>query len=207
MPDRQKVEAILTTRFPGVPLPQIAAAVNAIMALQEDRPDRRRGARFAETQVAPRTTIGVSVRIAAPLTRVFDRFTELERATENVSGIVAIERFTDGPFGYGTRWRETRRLLGRIDSADMEVTSFDSYRGYTITHHKAGLRIETAFAFEAVAAGTLVGVEFALDGGRMPTAFLTPVNWAIAGKVRHVLLADLTDLKAGLEGVGLTCAS
>ena len=199
MPDRQKVEAILTNRFPGAPLPQVAAAVNAIMALQEDRPASRvvhgNGAR-----ALTRTTIAVSTRIEAPLTRVFDRFTDLERATEFVSGIVAIDRFGDDePFGVGTRWRETRKVLGRLDSADMVVTAFDRYRGYTISHEKAGLRIDTAFAFEAAGTGTLVSIEFSLDGSAMPAALLAPLNWVIAGKVRHVLHEDLADLKTGLE--------
>jgi len=200
MPDRQKVEAILTTRFPSAPLPQIAAAVNAIVALHQARPAPRAGAAFAMIAPIPtRTTIAVSTRINAPLTRVFDRFTDLDHANQFVTGIVALERLTEGEFGVGMRWRETRRILGHIDSAEMEVTAFDRYRGYTITHLKGGIRIETAFAFEAAAAGTLVEVEFALDGGRMPTAFLNSANWVIAGKVRHVLLADLSDLEASVE--------
>ena len=198
MPDRQKVEAILTNRFPSAPLPQVAAAVNAIMALQEDRPAAR-AARDHAAQLLTRTTIAVSTRIEAPLTRVFDRFTDLDRAAEYVSGIVAVERFTDPPFGIGSRWRETRRVLGHLDSAEMEVTQFSRYRGFTISHQKAGLRIDTAFSFEAAGTGTLVAVEFSLDGSQVPAALLTPLNWVIAGKVRHVLHEDLSDLKAGLE--------
>ncbi len=197
MPDRQKVEAILTNRFPGAPLPQIAAVVNAIIALEQRRPAA--SAAVVPSTERPKTTIAVSTRIEAPLTRVFDCFIDIDRAAEHVSGIAAIERLTDGAFGVGTRWRETRRLLGRFDSAEMEVTAFSRYRGYTISHYKAGLRIETAWAFEATGGGTLVGIEFSLDGARMPAALLTPVNWIIAGKVRHVLHADLTDLKATLE--------
>jgi len=196
MPDRQKVEAIFTTRFPGASLPQVAAAANAIMALQEDRPTARRGGPPVATT---RTTIEVATRIDAPLTRVFDRFTDVEHAAEHVSGIATIEHLADMPFGAGTRWRERRNFLGAVDSADMEVTAFDRYRGYTISHFKAGLRIDTAFSFEAVGLGTLVSIEFSLDGSRVPAALLTPLNWAIAGKVRHVLQNDLSDLKAGLE--------
>jgi len=36
MRDRQKIEAILTRRFPGAPRHQVAAAVNAIMGLGEE---------------------------------------------------------------------------------------------------------------------------------------------------------------------------
>ena len=198
MPDRQKVEAILTNRFPGAPLPQVAAAVNAIMALQEDRPVMRAG-RDDASRPWTRTTIAVSARVEAPLTRVFDRFTDVDHAADYVSSIAAVECFTDPPFGVGSRWRETRRVLGHFDSADMEVTAFNRYRGYTISHQKAGLRIDTAFSFEAAGTGTLVAIEFSLDGSQVPAALLTPLNWVIAGKVRHVLHEDLSDLKAGLE--------
>jgi len=37
MLDRQKVEAILTRRFPGASIQQIGAATNAIMSLDEQR--------------------------------------------------------------------------------------------------------------------------------------------------------------------------
>ena len=36
MRDRQKIEAILTRRFPGAPRHQVAAAANAIMGLGEE---------------------------------------------------------------------------------------------------------------------------------------------------------------------------
>lgn len=199
MPDRQKVEAILTNRFPGAPLPEVAAAVNAIMALEQDRLSTGIVPAPPIARRLPKTTVSVFTRIGAPLTRVFDLFTDLDSAAAYVSGIVSIERLTEGAFGVGARWRETRRVLGRVDSAEMEVTAFSRYRGYTISHHKAGLRIETVFGFDASDRGTLVAVEFSLDGTRMPAALLTPVNWAIAGKVRHVLHTDLADLKAALE--------
>lgn len=36
MLDRQKIETILTRRFPGAPLQQVAAAANAIMGLDDE---------------------------------------------------------------------------------------------------------------------------------------------------------------------------
>jgi hypothetical protein len=36
MLDRQKVEAVLTRRFPGAPRDQVAAATNAIMGLSDE---------------------------------------------------------------------------------------------------------------------------------------------------------------------------
>jgi hypothetical protein len=201
MPDRQKLETILAHRFPGAAIAQLAAAANAIMGLEdhprtrvppEARPFRPSGNAF--------TTVSVSSWISAPVKRVFDMFTDIGHAAEHVSGIVNIEMLTVGPFGLGTRWRESRQILGRLDAADMEVTSFERYRTYTISHRKGGIRIGTVFSFEPTGDGTLVTIEFGLDGAGLPPGFLTPLNWGIAGKVRHVLEHDLADLRNRLEG-------
>lgn len=146
------------------------------------------------------TTVTVSSRINAPIGRVFEQFTDLEHGTAHVSGIKKIEVLTQGAFQLGTRWRETREVIGRSDSAEMEVTSFERNKSYTITHHKAGVRIDTAFSFEPADGGTKVSIEFELDTGAFPPGLLTPFSWAIAGKVRDVLGHDLADLKKSIEG-------
>ena len=144
-------------------------------------------------------TVTVSSQVAAPIDRVFHLFTDVEHGAANVSGIKRVEMLTTGPFELGTRWRETRELLGISDSAEMEVTSFERNRMYTITHHKAGLRIDTVFWFEPSKDGTKVSVEFELDTGGLPPGLLTPLNWAIAGKVRDVIGQDLAELKTSIE--------
>jgi hypothetical protein len=204
MLDRQKLETILANRFPGAAIAQLAAAANAIMGLADHRS-------FGRARVPPErwptpasakafTTISVSTWINSSIKRVFDMFTDVEHAAEHVSGIVNIEMLTVGPFGLGTRWRESRQILGRIDAADMQVTAFERYRTYAISHHKGGIRIETIFSFEPAGDGTHVTIEFGLDPAGLPPGVLMPLNWAIAGKVQHVLEHDLRDLKNRLEG-------
>jgi uncharacterized protein YndB with AHSA1/START domain len=144
-------------------------------------------------------TVNVSSQIAAPVEQVFRRFTDLEHGPAHVSGIKKIEMLTPGRFGLGTRWRETRDLLGVPDSAEMEVTSFEQDRTYTISHSKGGVRIDTIFWFKPTAYGTKVNVEFELDTAGLPPGLLTPLNWAIAGKVRDVIGHDLDDLRDSIE--------
>jgi uncharacterized membrane protein len=139
-------------------------------------------------------TITVSSQIASPVAAVFERFTDLEGSPRRVSGIKAIEMLSTGPFGRGTRWRETREVLGLTDSAEMEVTAYERDRTYTITHHKMGARIDTVFTFAPAEGGTRVNVEFSLHGPGLPPGLLAPIEWAIAGKVRDVLSQDLADL-------------
>lgn len=145
------------------------------------------------------TTVTVASQVAAPVDRVFAVFTDLDHAAEHVSGIKNIEVLTPGDFRLGARWQETREVLGRQDSAEMEVTAFERNRTYTITHHKAGTRIDTVFTFEPSGNGTKVSVEFDLESHGLPPGLLAPLGWAIADKVRDVLSHDLLDLKQSAE--------
>ncbi len=146
-------------------------------------------------------TIRVSREIAAPVDKVFAMFTDIENGSRNVKSIKKVEMMTFGPLRLGSKWSETREVLGREDDAEMEITAFEQNKSYTITHHKGGVRIDTIFTFEPAATGTQVGVEFALNPHGLPPALLSPLEWAIAGKVRDVLDQDLIDLKASVEKV------
>jgi len=84
--------------------------------------------------------------------------------------------------------------MGRLDSAEMEITAYERNRMYTITHCKAGVRIDTTFWFEPHGGATKVSVEFELDSSGLPPGILAPLGWAIAGKVEDVLHRDLADL-------------
>lgn len=144
-------------------------------------------------------TVTVTNHVDAPVEQVFRMFTDIEHGPEHVSGIKKVEMLTPGVVHLGSRWRETRELLGRADSAEMEITAFERNHTYTITHHKAGVRVNTTFWFEPDGTGTKVSVEFELDAGGVPPGLLAPLGWAIEGKVASVLSHDLADLKHSVE--------
>jgi uncharacterized protein YndB with AHSA1/START domain len=146
------------------------------------------------------TTVTVATEVAAPIERVFDAFTDLDHSAARVANIRKIELLTVGGFRLGSRWLETREVLGQLDTAEMEVTAFERNRTYTITHHKAGARIDAVFTFQPLGGGTRVQVEFALRSHGLPPGVLAPVRWAIADRVRDVIGHDLADLKAFIEG-------
>jgi hypothetical protein len=144
-------------------------------------------------------TVTVSNDVAAPIDEVFRLFTDIEHGPMHVTGIKKLEMLTPGTVQLGARWRETREVLGRLDSAEMEITAFERNRMYTITHHKAGVRIDTTFWFEPSSTGTKVSVEFELGSGGMPPGLLAPLGWAIGGRVERVLGHDLADLRRSVE--------
>ena len=69
--------------------------------------------------------IGIARHVDAPVQRVWDLATDLERAPTTLSGVTRVEVLTDGPFAVGTRWRETRTMFGREASEVLEVTAVE----------------------------------------------------------------------------------
>src|SRR5829696_525125 len=96
------------------------------------------------------TTVTVATVVAAPVEEVFDVFTDVEHGAERVTNVQKLEMLTIGGLSLGSRWLETRVVLGRQDTVEMEVTAFEQNRTYTITHHKAGARIDAVFTFDPV---------------------------------------------------------
>jgi uncharacterized protein YndB with AHSA1/START domain len=144
--------------------------------------------------------VSVSSEIKAPVEKVFQLFTDIEHGPEHVSGIKEISLLTTGPFNLGTRWLETREVLGRLDDAEMEVTAFERNRAYTLTHHKGGVRIDTTFTFEPIGPNlTKVSIVFNPSNQGLPPGLLLPLAWATGGRIRHVLSDDLEDLKRSVE--------
>jgi len=144
-------------------------------------------------------TITVAKYIAAPVEHVFEVFTDIERGAEYVSGVRKIEVMTSGGFRLGMRWRETREIMGRAISGEMEVTAFERNRTYTITNDNRGTRIDTRFSFEPLTGGARVSVELSLEPQSFSARLLTPIGWAMAGKLRDAIARDLDNLKSAAE--------
>jgi len=55
------------------------------------------------------------------------------------------------------------------------------------------------FTFAPEGDGTQVSITFALENQGLPPGLLSPVSWAIAGKVKEALSKDLSDMKKSVE--------
>jgi uncharacterized membrane protein len=143
--------------------------------------------------------IKVSKDINAPIERVFDVFTDLEQAANRIAGINKVEILSDVKQGKGTRWRETRTMMGREATEVMEISAFNPHQSYEVTAASRGMEYHTIYTFTPQ--GDAIRVEMVFSG--KPTSLLakmmTPLGVLMQGTARKALEADMEDLKRVCE--------
>ena len=147
-------------------------------------------------------SVEVQTTIAAPPERVFAAATDLASLPETMSGIDSVEVLSDGPFGEGTRWRETRTLYGRQATEEMWVTGFDPPRSYMVEAASHGARYRTEITFVPEGDGTRVTFTFAARPVSLVARLFSVFGGLMLKSVRTALEADLEDLKRVAESAG-----
>jgi carbon monoxide dehydrogenase subunit G len=146
--------------------------------------------------------IRITETIHAPVERVFALANDIDRAMEWLPAGVRIEKLTESPVRVGTRYRETRRILGRDDTEIYEVTVYDPPRRSEVCADGAqGTAGRGLFRFRIDFASTgpdATRVELAGSATRLGC-----VGVVFHPVVRSVLtrntVADLAGLKAWIE--------
>ncbi|MBX3352373.1 MAG: SRPBCC family protein [Phycisphaeraceae bacterium] len=119
--------------------------------------------------------ITVSSHVDAPIERVFEVFTDFPNAASYISAIRRVEMLTPPPVGVGTRFRETRVMMGREATEEMTIAEFEPPRRVTLTAASHGARYTSAFHFAPEGIGTTVTFEFT----GQPVSFLAKALSAI----------------------------
>jgi carbon monoxide dehydrogenase subunit G len=128
---------------------------------------------------------------------VWHVLTDLEGSEAVLSGVSRIERLAGLGYTIGTRWRETRTMMGRESAEEMEVVGIDPGRATTIAAEANGMRYRTEFTLEPQGTGTLLRMRF---GGTYQT-----LSWVqrVAAKLtagiglrvtRRAMQQDLDDI-------------
>ncbi|MEO0715728.1 MAG: SRPBCC family protein [Planctomycetota bacterium] len=142
--------------------------------------------------------------IDAPRAAVFARSTNIDGWADDISGITRIERVTEGPFGVGTRFKETRVMMGKEATEEFEVTEVVQDEHYTMAAESCGTKYLSTFRFaDAPGGGTAVTLEF--EG--TPQTMIAKVMGAAMGPMmkkmmRKAIAQDMADLKAACERAG-----
>lgn len=145
-------------------------------------------------------SVRVGTHIERPLEDVFKLFTDIDGAASRVNNIHKIEVLTTGDFSLGTRWLETREVLGREQTEELSVTALERGHAYTITTETHGTKFDCTFRFDRALGGTDVLAEFEVVPQSFGGMLVAPFGWMMMGTVEESLKQDLADLKAAAEG-------
>lgn len=147
------------------------------------------------------STVVVERLIQAPPGPVWEALTDLSGWEDTLTGVERIEVLTPGGFDVGTRWRETRRMMGKEATEEMWVTASEPPERYVVeaeshgTHYVSEFRLLTSgpetttvrLTFSAVLPGGVRG---------LAARVLGPIA---ARGVRKALLQDLDDVARVVE--------
>jgi uncharacterized protein YndB with AHSA1/START domain len=133
---------------------------------------------------------------------VWQVLTDLEGATQTLRAVTGIEVVAGEGYAVGTRWVETRRLLGREESQTMEVTAVDRPRRTVVESRSHGVLYRTVFSLQPVEEGTRL--EMCFGASHPDPTLLFRVTSAVFGRVgmaltRKMLEQDLADIAARAE--------
>ena len=145
-------------------------------------------------------TITVSTNVSAPIDQVFAVFTDIDKLAERIPAITALEKLTEGPFGEGTRWRETRLMFKKEATEEMWVTGFDSPNRYTVVAESHGMRYATVFLFTTEGDGTNVSWTFTGTALTFGAKIMAPIfNLMMTGIMKKCMRGDLEALREVCE--------
>lgn len=150
--------------------------------------------------------VHLSRRIVAPPAAVWEVLTDLDRATERLSQVTELHQMTDGPYAVGTRWRETRRMMGSSETQEMVVVENDPLRRTVTEAVDGSTRYRTTIVLEPLdeAVATLVSVSFSAavtDASRLQRLALRVVGPLGLKLTEKSLRTELDDIARAAEAL------
>ncbi|MEV4916048.1 SRPBCC family protein [Streptomyces tirandamycinicus] len=149
-------------------------------------------------------SVVVERRIAASVDRVWDALTDVEGSQHVLSGVERVEKLTEGAFGVGTRWRETRRMFGKEATEEMRVTASEPPRRFVVEADSHGTHYVSEFVLRADGPETTtVRMTFSGSTPGGVAGLLAKVLGPIGERaVAKAVAKDLADVAAAVEGQG-----
>lgn len=147
-------------------------------------------------------TLTLERPIAAPPEAVWRVLTDLEAAPAILSGVSRVERLAGAGYTIGTRWRETRTMLGREETEEIEVVGIDEGRSTIIAAEARGMAYRTEFTLEPTETGTMLRMRF--GGSLLSPSWVQRVMAKLTAGLgmavtRRMMQQDLDDIAAAAE--------
>jgi carbon monoxide dehydrogenase subunit G len=149
-------------------------------------------------------TTTLTQHINASPERVWAVLSDIPGSAGTLSGINAIQMLSEGPYGEGTRWKETRTMMGRQETVEMWVSEADPPRSTTVKALQGGADYTTRFNLAERDGGTDLTLTFGAEVVK-PT-LLSKAAMALFGKIgmsitRKALSRDLAEIAAKAESL------
>lgn len=145
-------------------------------------------------------TVTVQQDCSAPVEDLWRLATDLQNAPDVIPAITATTVHTDGEFGVGTRWTETRTMFGRAADETMTVTAVEPGRSYTAEAESSGMHYVTRWDIDPTDAGSRVTMTFSGEPTGTVGRLLSPVMTVLMSRsVESAMRTDMAALAAAAE--------
>lgn len=153
--------------------------------------------------------VQVARRIEAPPAAVWEVITDLTGAKDRLSQVSEVQVITDGPYALGTRWRETRTVLGSTETQEMVVIDNDPQRRTVLEARDDNLVYSTTLTLEPLDGGsaTHLGMRFAvkIQDPTLRQRLSMKVLGVLGAKMtERMLRTELDDIAAAAEALPST---
>ncbi|MPY59072.1 SRPBCC family protein [Streptomyces spongiae] len=147
-------------------------------------------------------SVVVERRIAAGQGPVWEALTDLGGMERVLSGVTKVEILTDGAFGVGTRWRETRRMFGKDATEEMWATAGEPPERYVVEAESHGTHYVSEWLLRADGpSATTVRMTFSAEVPGGITGLLARILGGVGARaVSKAIAKDLDDVASAIEG-------
>ena len=147
------------------------------------------------------TQFTIGKHVNATREEVFAVASDFHNMARHIRGIARLEVLTDGTIAVGTRFRETRLMLGKESTEEMEITSFRPPESYVVECDSCGAHYRAEYLFIPDISGTHMRMTFEAQPTTLLAKLMSPLAMLMMGPMKKVIDADLEDVKAVAEAV------
>lgn len=148
--------------------------------------------------------ISLTQHVDAPADKVWAVISDIPGSAATLSGIDSIQMLSDGPYGEGTRWKETRTMMGRSETVEMWVAQSEPPRNTTVKALQGGADYTSRMTLADRDGGTELTMTFGAD--LVNPSRMSKVAMALFGRLgmritRKALAKDLAEIAAKAESL------
>jgi hypothetical protein len=145
--------------------------------------------------------VEVQVTINGSKAAIWAAITDIEKASETISGIENVEVLEKPTTGLvGLRWRETRMLFGKPATAEKWITDAAENEFYKTRAESHGFVFLSTLSISESSGGiTLTSSHDSQPQGIVARLQSIPMGLLFKGVAKKALLQDLNDIKTAVE--------